>query len=352
MPKAKVVIFAAADTASHEDLRAAGCELVLGRASYEDPTGDPEDKLIAMAAHADALVGTSIKAARISRDVMMVSENLRIIAKYTVGVDEVDVRAATELGIVVTHAPTEANWGGVAESTVTVMLAMLKKVRQRDVFVKAGRGWRHESLLGTYVGPREDGYAGITIGIIGLGRIGARFAKLMRPWDMRMIAYDPYVPAERFAELGVERVGLDTLLRESDVVSLHVVLTDETHHMIGARELALMKPSAVLINNSRGPVIDESALIEALEHERIAGAALDVLEKEPVSTDNPLLRMDDRVLITPHMAAGHHGAGLAPGIVWGTRDVFHALRGEVPEHVFNPDGLPRWRERFEGRSLL
>ncbi len=352
MSKAKVFIFAAADTASHEELRAAGCDLVIGKASYADPTGDSEDRLIEMAAHADALLGTSIKGAKISRKVLMASENLRIVAKYTVGVDEVDVRSATELGILVTHAPTEANWGGVAESTVTVMLAMLKKVRQRDAYVKARKGWRDEGLLGTYLGRREDGYEGITIGIVGLGRIGTRFSKLMRPWDLRIIAYDPYVPDERFAELGVERVDLDTLLRESDVVSLHVVLTDETYHMIGARELGLMKPSAVLINNSRGPVIDEPALVEALKAQGIGGAVLDVLEKEPVSPDNPLLDMDDRVLLTPHMAAGHHGAGLGPGIVWATQDVLRALRGEIPEHVFNPDVLPRWRERFEGRAVI
>jgi phosphoglycerate dehydrogenase-like enzyme len=352
MPKAKVVIFAAADTESHEHFRRADCELIIGRANWADPTGDPEDKLVEMAAHADALLGTSIKGSRISRQVMMASENLRIVGKYTVGVDEVDVRAATELGIVVTHAPTEANWGGVAESTVTVMLAMLKKVRERDAYVKAGRGWRHDSLLGTYVGPRQDGYQGITLGIVGLGRVGGRYAKLMRPWEMRMIGYDPYVPASRFAELGVEQVDYDTLLREADVVSFHVTLTDETRHMVGARELGLMKPTAILINNARGPVIDEPALIEALQHERIAGAALDVLEKEPVDPKNPLLKMDDRVLLTPHMAAGNHGAGLGPGIVWGTQDVLRALRGQEPEHVFNPEVLPRWRERFAGRAVI
>jgi D-3-phosphoglycerate dehydrogenase len=349
----KVVIFAPADEDSHREFRDAGCELVLGSASWADPTGDNESKMIEMATHADALLGTSIKGARINRDVMMASEGLRIVAKYTVGVDEIDVDVATELGILVTHAPTEANWGGVVESTMTAMLTLLKRTRERDAHLKAGKGWRDPGLTGKYIGRRdEDGYEGMTIGIVGLGRIGSRFSKFMTPWMVRLIAYDPYVSDEHFKELGVERVDYDTLLRESDVVSFHVILTKETSHMLGARELSLMKPSAIVMNNSRGPVIDEPELIKALQEERIAGAALDVFEKEPIDPANPLLKMGDRVFVTPHMAANNDGAGLKPGIVWGTKDVMHALRGQVPEHVFNPEVLPRWRERFEGRSLI
>ena len=352
MADAKVVIFAPADKASHAEFNDAGCELVLGSASWADPTGDNESKIAEMASHADALLGTSIKGARINRDVMMASENLRIIAKYTVGVDEIDVETATELGIVVTHAPTEANWGGVVESTVAMLLTVLKKSRERDAHLKAGKGWRDPALTGTYIGRREDGYEGLTIGIIGLGRIGSRFSRFMTPWNVRLIAYDPYVADEHFAELGVERVELDTLLRESDVVTLHVILTKETFHMISAREFGLMKPNAVIINTSRGPAIDEAELIKALQEDRIAAAAMDVFEKEPIDPDNPLLKMGDKVLATPHMAANNNGAGLGPGIVWGTQDVLHALRGEDPEHVFNPEVLPRWRERFGGRPVI
>src|SRR5204863_1627637 len=129
----------------------------------------------------------------------------------------------TDLGILVTHSPTESNWGGVAEGTITMMLAMLKRVRERDRNLKESQGWRDQNLQGTYVGSRADGYAGITLGLIGLGRIGSRIATLMRPWKMRILATDPYVPDAKFAEHGVTRVDLDTLLAESDVVSLHVV---------------------------------------------------------------------------------------------------------------------------------
>ncbi len=352
MPSPKVFVFAPQDQASLDRLTEAGCELTLGKASWSDPTGDDQDKLIEMAVDADALVGTSIKGSRINKEMMMASEGLRIIAKYTVGVDEIDVEEATELGIVVTHAPTEANWGGVVESTVTMLLTILKKTRERDTYLKEGRGWRDNALQGTYLGSREDGYEGITIGIVGLGRIGTRFSKFMSPWGIRLIAYDPYVDEAHFKELGVEKVDYEDLLKESDVVTFHVVLTKETRHMLGARELGMMKPNAIVVNTSRGPVIDEPELIKALQEDRIAGAAMDVFEKEPIDPDNPLLTMGDKVFVTPHMAANNKGAGLGPGIVWGTADVLHALRGEVPEHVFNPEVLPRWKERFEGRSAL
>ncbi len=351
MARPKVVVFAPA-TETHPELGEAGCEIVVGAASWADPTGDPQGKLVEMAAHADALVGTSIKGSGINRDVMMASETLRIVAKYTVGVDEIDIEAATELGIVVTHAPTEANWGGVVESTMTYMLTMLKKTRERDAYLKSGGAWREPSLVGTYVGRREDGYRGLTIGIIGVGRIGSRLSRFLTPWNVRMVGHDPYVSDAHFAELGVERVPLETLLRESDVVTLHVILTRETRHMIDAAALRLMKPTAIIINTSRGPAIDEAALIEALQQGRIAGAAMDVFEQEPLPADSPLRSMGDRVIITPHMASNNVGGGIGPGIVWGTADVLRALRGEVPEHVFNPEVLPRWRERFEGRSAF
>ena len=171
MPQPKIFIFAPADTESHKELEAAGCSLVLGSANWSDPTGDTTEKLAEMASGADALAGTSIKGAYISKDVLQASEGLRIIAKYTVGVDEIDVDAATALGILVTHAPTEANWGGVAETTVTKMLTLLKNTRERDRHMKTGGAWRDLSLTGTHIGTREeDGYEGIVIALDGEDR--------------------------------------------------------------------------------------------------------------------------------------------------------------------------------------
>ncbi len=356
MSKAKVFVFAPADPTGESDkiLRDNGCELVMGKANWDTPQGDSELEMAKMAEGSDALVGTSIRSTPITQKIMQSSKNLRIVAKYTIGVDDVDVDAATELGILVTHSPTESNWGGVAEGAITNMLALLKKVRERDRYLKENpTAWRNLDYQGTYFGSRaSDGYAGITLGIVGLGRIGGRIARLMRPWGMRMIGCDPYVPDSKFAELGVERVDLQTLLRASDVVTLHVVLTKETRRMIGAAQLALMKPSAILVNTSRGLCVDEKALIDALEKSRIAGAALDVFETEPLAADSPLRKMGDKVLISPHMVSSNVGSGLKPGVAWATKSVVSALRGEVPDNVYNTEVIPQWQSRFGGKSVL
>jgi len=353
MSAAKIFIFAPVDDArdSHKKLEEHGCELRLGKASWDTPQGNSEPELVRMAVGCHALMGTSIRNVPISRKIMESSGALRVVAKYTIGVDDVDVEAATELGILVCHGPTESNWGGVAEGTVTAMLTMLKKARERDRHLKDGGGWRDAKLQGTYLGSRGDGYAGITLGLIGLGRIGSRVATLLRPWKFRILATDPYVPESRFAEHGVTRVDLPTLLRESDVVSLHVVLTRETRHMIGARELALMKPGAILINTSRGLCVQEPALIESLLKGQIGGAALDVFEEEPLALDSQLRNLGDKVLLSPHMVSSNVGSGLGPGIQWATESVLCALRGEVPDNVYNKEVIPRWERRFGGTSV-
>jgi phosphoglycerate dehydrogenase-like enzyme len=349
----KVFIFAPADPTgeTHRTLEQVGCQLELGQAGWHNPQGDNEDEMCRLARDSDALAGTSIRSSPITRRIMESSDRLRIVAKYTIGVDDVDVDAATELGILVTHGPTESNWGGVAEGTIALMLALLKKVRERDAHVKAG-GWRAEQHQGTYLGARQDGYPGITVGLVGVGRIGSRVSDLLRPWRVRLLAHDPYVPRSRFALLGVESVDYQTLLRESDVVSFHVTLTQETRHMLGAEQLALMKPSAILINTSRGGVVDEAALVDALQRGLISGAALDVFEDEPLSPDSPLRTLGNEVLLSAHMVTANKRSGLKEGILWGTESVLAALRGEVPEHVYNTEAIPRWRERFGGRSVL
>src|SRR5919197_957667 len=337
---------------THRQLEDAGCELVLGKASWSTPLGDNEQEIATMARGMDALMGTSIRSSPITRTIMQSSNRLRIVAKYTIGVDDVDVEAATDLGILVTHSPTESNWGGVAEGTMAMMLCLLKRLRERDVHLKAGGQWRDERLEGQYVGRREDGYPGLVLGLVGLGRVGRRVAKLLQPWNLRILACDPYLPDEAFTAAGVERTDYHTLLRQSDVVSFHVVLTRETRHMLGAAELALMKPNAVLLNTSRGYVVDEAALGRALESGQIAAAGLDVFEDEPLASDSPLRKLGDKVLLSPHMISSNVGSGLKPGIAWATRSVLRALRGEVPDNVFNKDVIPRWQERFGGHNAL
>jgi phosphoglycerate dehydrogenase-like enzyme len=330
---------------SHRRLAAAGCDVTIGEA------GAGRARLLEVAAGSDALMGATFQHGRMDREFLAALPKLRIVSKYTIGVDDVDIDAATDLGILVTHCPTEANWGGVAEGTMAAMLALLKRVRERDRHVKAG-GWRSSSLEGTYLGARQDGYAGITVGIVGLGRVGSRVAELLAPWRVRLIASDPYVEPGRFGRCRAARVDLDALLRESDVVTLHCNLTDETRGLIGARELALMKPSAALINTARGQIVDLDALCDALDAGRLASAALDVLPGEPPAAAARIRRMGDEILLSPHMAAANQGGTLRPAIPWATEATLAALRGTLPEYVYNGEAVPKWRARFAGKSLL
>ena len=212
--------------------------------------------------------------------------------------------------------------------------------------MKSG-GWRNEAHQGTYLGRRGDGYEGITVGIVGLGRIGTRIAELLRPWRVRLVGVDPYVSLDHFEQCGVQPVDMKTLLAQSDVVTFHVVLTRETRGMAGADELAMMKPNAVLINTSRGGVVDEAALVDALEAGQIAAAGVDVFEQEPLPSENRLKDLGDKVLLSPHMVSSNAGTGgLRPGVKWATDSVLSALRGEVPDNVYNKEVIPAWLARF------
>jgi D-3-phosphoglycerate dehydrogenase / 2-oxoglutarate reductase len=342
----RVVIYRPADEsgASHRELAAAGCEVVLGRPDLEP--GELTDLVI----DADALMGASFRSLVLDRALLESLPRLRIVSKYTIGVDDIDVDAATELGIIVAYCPTEANWGGVAEGAIAFMLTLLKRVRERDRHVKAG-GWRDPALRGTHLGARDDGYPGITIGLVGLGRIGSRVADLLAPWRVRLLACDPYVPESKFRRHHAERVDLMTLLEASDVVSLHCNLTAETRGLIRSRELYRMKPGAFLVNTARGPLLDLDSLCEAIEAGRLAGAALDVLPEEPPPPDARVLHLGDRVLLCPHMAAANAGGTLAAAVPWATEATLSALRGVVPKHVANPEVLERWRARFAARLI-
>jgi len=353
MSKPRILIFAprAEPAEILRSLEAPGYELAFGDPSWQQPRGLHEDSFVAAARDSVALVGTSVRHTPISRRIMESSERLRIVAKYTVGVDDVDVDAATELGILVTHSPTEANCFGVAETTIAMMLVFLKKIRERDADVRAGR-WREPQRVNRFLGSRaSDGYPGVTIGIVGLGRIGTRVAQLLAPWRVRILAYDPHIEPARFLLAGVRQVNYETLLRESDVVSLHVVLTRETHYMVSERELAMMKPGAVLINTARGKVVEEAALARAIESGRIAAAAIDAFEEEPLPAESPLRRLGDKLLFSPHAASYTEGGELGPGIEWASRSVLAALSGDVPDNVYNKSVIARWKERFGGKRV-
>ncbi|MBS1181105.1 MAG: D-isomer specific 2-hydroxyacid dehydrogenase, NAD-binding [Proteobacteria bacterium] len=237
----------------------------------------------------DALVVRLIE--RVDAEVMMASPKLKVIAKHGAGTNDIDVAAAAALGIPVLAA-VGANAHSVAEHALTLMLALAKDLRTQDAFVRGG-GWEKKAYRGHEL-------RGRTLGIIGIGAIGSIVARLVVPFGMKTIAYDPYVADAAFGSHAERVIDLDTLLSRSDVVSLHCPLTDETRGMIGARTLSLMKRDAVLINTARGEVVDEPALVEALRSGGIAAAGLDVFAPEPPATANPLWSFPN-VIVSPHV---------------------------------------------------
>lgn len=354
MADCKLLIFAPRDepAALLKPIEDAGVAIEKGDPAWQWEQRDHTPEFVAAVRDKAAMMGSMVRCAPITREVMESAQRLRVVAKYTVGVDDVDIEAATDLGIMVCHAPTESNCFGVAETTITLMLTILKKVRERDQHVR-NFGWRQPSLATTYVGGRiSDATPGITVGLVGLGRIGQRVAQLLAPWRVRVIAYDPYAPPARFLLAGVEQVDYETLLRQSDVVSFHVVLTAETRFMMDENELALMKPTAIVINTARGKIIREAALAKAIQEDRLRGAALDVFEFEPLPKDSPLRDLGDRILLSPHAASYNEGGELRPGMVWAVKSVLTALRGGVPDNVYNTEVIPRWKERFGGSSAI
>lgn len=228
-----------------------------------------------------------VTAAAVARDDCRV----RIVARHGVGYDSVDVAALAAKRILVTNTPVAVR-RPVAVAALTFILALAGRLVVKDRLTRTGRWHERTGFMG-------QGLTTRTLGVIGAGGIGRELLALARPFGWRMLASDPYVDADRLTALGADRVELDTLLREADFVVATVLLNDATRHLMNAARFASMKPSAFFINLSRGPIADEAALIAALRDGVIAGAGLDVFEREPVAADNPLLSMDN-VLVTPH----------------------------------------------------
>ncbi len=353
MSKPKVAVVVPSDTTgeSYRKMETAGCEVSLADASWGKGFNATEGEWAALCAGADAIIGARLEGVPITRGMLAGIPDLRIYCRYNSGYDDIDLAAATDLGIIVANAPVESNWGAVAENTFAFMLELLKNLRARDRHVKEG-GWRDDEPGAAYLGRRQDGYEGMTVGIIGLGRVGSRLADLLRPWRVRILAHDPYVDDSIFVHHDAARTDLDNLLRSSDVVTLHCDLNPETRLLIGARELGLMKPTAIFINTARGGLVDHDALFHALDSDQIAAAALDVLEQEPPPKQSPMLGLGDKVLLAPHTAGRTTNAVFNTAIPMQTEILLTALRGRVPKNVVNPAVLPKWRERFGGRNLI
>ena len=246
---------------------------------------------------ADAMVGVDAvlvrSATRITRESLARADRLTVIGRAGVGVDTIDVDAATERGIAVLTAPA-GNTISAAELTMALILALVRRVPAADRSMRAGQ-WDRKSFNGVEL-------QGKTLGLLGAGRIGSEVARRARAFGMRVLAYDPFLTEERAQAIGMELASLEAVLREGDVLTVHVPLTETTTGLIGEKELAMMKKSAFLVNVARGGVVNEAALRRALAEKRIAGAALDVFEQEPLPADDPLRSLDN-VILTPHLGA-------------------------------------------------
>lgn len=322
---------------AEETLRSAGCELVLGKSAdeFREFRYQPKE-LIDLIGDSDIVypAGRDV----ISAEILDSCSNLQAVVKSSIGIETVDLDAATDLGILCCNSPTPENYMGVAEATIGLMVALFKRLKVNESYLR-NVGWRENQNRGTLM-------LGKTVGIIGLGRIGQNVAKRLGAWGMKILGYDPYVSQEIVAPLGVKMVSLEELLKSSDVVTLHVVLTRETRGMIGLAQLKTMKPTAFIINTSRGPVIKEADLVQALNEQIIAGAALDVFNHEPLPMDNPLRQVDpNRLILTPHIIGTNPGS-LEAGQRLAAQSILSILEGKVPDTVVNPKAVPLWRKRF------
>ena len=306
-----------------DDVSEKGVELLRQNGYTVDvETNLDEDQLAERIGEYDGLITRSMT--HVTAKVIEKAKKLKIVGRAGVGIDSIDLKAATARGIIVVNAPT-SNTIAATEHTCAMILAVTRHVPQAHDSLMSGE-WNREKFTGIQLKDK-------TMGIIGVGRIGSRIAKRMQAMEMRTIGYDPYIPEERGKQLNCELVDLDTLLRESDYITLHTPLTKETRGMIGAEEIAKMKDGVRVINVSRGAVLDINALAEALKIGKVAGAAVDVFPEEPLTSDiNPFKGMDN-VVITPHLGASTVEAqeGVSLDVA---RSIMAGLKGEpVPTAV-------------------
>jgi D-3-phosphoglycerate dehydrogenase len=298
-------------------LNASGLDYNLVRLNYST-----SDLLIPHINDADALI---VQWAKIDRRAIESLTRCKVISRYGVGVDMIDLKAAGEHAIPVANVP-DFCVDEVSTHAIGFLLMLNRHMLLHHEHVKAGK-W------GGVAGGPPARLAGQTLGVVGLGNIGRAVVHKAKGFDLHILGYDPYLSPKKAAELGVEPVEWETLLSRSDYITLHCPLTEETRHLVSKAQLAMMKPSAYLLNLSRGPVVDQSALYEALVNQQIAGAALDVLEQEPPLPNDPILGLDN-VIFTPHTSSWS-AASLEQLRRQTAQNVVDALRGETPYSVVN-----------------
>ena len=302
-----------------------GVELVGARPASED-------ELISVAKDADALLGGG---RFLTRRVMEALPKCRMIATYSVGYDSLDVGAATDNNIIVVNNPA-LYWcvEEVSNHAIALLLASAKKLTLMNQLVKQGR-WSETRQAQLPMAPVH----GQTLGIVGCGNIGRMTARKAQGFGLKLLGSDPYVDKSLAKQSGIALTSLSDLLKQSDFVSVHALLNEETRHLIGEKEFRQMKPTAYFINTARGAIVDEVALIKALQEKRLAGAGLDVFEKEPMAPDNPLLKMDN-VIVMPH-SASVSDAALEVQAINPAQEVARVLSGRWPRNVVNEGVKPK-----------
>ena len=290
-------------------------------------TGQKPDALLKAIGDYDALVVRS--ETQVTAEVINAGQRLQVIGRAGVGVDNIDLDAATHRGIAVVNAPT-GNTIAAAEHTMALMLAMARNIPQSDASMRKGE-WKRSAFVGVEVRDKA-------LGIIGLGKVGSEVARRARAFEMRLIAYDPYVPQEYARNLGVELVELPKLLAESDIITTHTPLTDSTKALLGKEQFALMKPGVRIINVARGGLVDEALLEEALQSGKVAGAALDVFSSEPPG-DLPILK-DAKAVVTPHLGASTAEAQVEVAIQIADQ-VLAILENKPALHTVNAPYIPQ-----------
>jgi len=294
----------------------------LGEVVVYNTRPESEEELVERIKDADVVV--NIRAyCKFPERVLEKAQSLKLISIFGAGTDNVDLEAASKLGIAVTNTPG-ASTEAVAEHALTLMLAVARRIPQIDRSVKEGR-WVRGLVTQLY---------GKTLGIIGTGAIGSHLAKLGKGIGMNVIAWTFHPSAEKEKALGIRYVPLDYLLKESDVISIHLRLTEDTKGLIGEREFSLMKKTAILINTARAGIVDKEALIDALKKGKIAGAGLDVFHEEPIDPNDPILKLDN-VVLTPH-SAGQTREALEKGLSMLVENVKNYLLGKPTNLVNKP----------------
>jgi glyoxylate reductase len=288
----------------------------------------PKETIIEKAKNVDALA--SLLSDKIDAEVFNAAPKLKIVSQLAVGFDNIDIPEATKRGIYVTNTP-EVLTDTTADFAWALLMAVARRVAEADKYVRTGQwkvSWHPAMMTG------RDVY-GATIGIVGAGRIGYAVAQRAKGFNMKILFYDVIPRPEIERDFGAKKADLDTLFRESDFVSIHVPLMKETHHLVNAEKLKLMKKTAYLINNSRGPVVDEKALYEALKNGQIAGAGMDVFEQEPTPLDNPLLKLDN-VVVAPHISSASFEtrSKMAEMVA---DNLVKFFEGKQPPNLVNPD---------------